>query len=83
MSAERPTAREFAALAYAVGVLRGHLHGVIMGELDLAHMRQALEGTPSSNIARTLGLGESNLDIDWNKYLSEGEKRAIQGALGD
>jgi hypothetical protein len=83
MSAESPTAREFAALAYAVGILRGHLHGVIMGELDLADLRRALEGTSSSNIARTLGLAESDLQVDWNEYLSEDEKRTIQGAHDD
>ena len=80
MTAERPTAREFAALACALAATRGLLSSVLMDDYDHKEVARVLAGTSSSNIASVIGSDANTLEVDWNDYLSVAEQRAIKGA---
>jgi hypothetical protein len=80
MSASNPTVREFAAVAYALGVARGALHSALQGSANARELKQILDGTSAASIASAIGQSESDLTVDWNDHLSEDEKRAITGA---
>ena len=83
MSGSNLSVREFAALAYALGVARGALQSALQGNADAQELRQVLDGTSTASIARAIGQTESGLSLDWNKYLTQEEKRAIAGARDD
>jgi hypothetical protein len=80
MSAEQPTAREFAALAYALAATRGLLSGVLMDKYDHAEVARVLAGTSTASIAAAIGSSANDLAIDWTEHLSDAEQRAIKGA---
>jgi hypothetical protein len=83
MSAENPTPREFAALAYALALARGQLSSVSSGKFGKNEVRQVLEGTSAANIAAALGMKEADLAVDWSEYLSTAEMEKIRGARDD
>jgi len=83
MPSNHPTAREFAALAYALAATRGVLAGVLQDDYDHEEVARILAGTASSNIAKILRSHTDHLSIDWSEYLSEAEQRAIKGAAHD
>jgi len=83
MSADNPTAREFAAVAYALAVARGALYSVLSGGGHATDLKQILDGTSTANIAAAIGLTESDLALDWNEHLTEDEKQTIAGATRD
>jgi len=80
MSGADPTAREFAALAYALALARGQLASVQMGAYDKEEVTLILKGTAAANIAAALGLKESDLAVDWNEYLNFDQMEKIRGA---
>jgi hypothetical protein len=81
MSAQKPTPREFAALAYALAVARGQLSSVQLGSVDAGELNRALTGTSAANIAKALGLKERDLTLDWADLLTESEMHAIRGGM--
>jgi hypothetical protein len=81
MSAENPTAREFAALAYALAVARGQLSAVDDGQMDKDEVRRILKGTSAANIAAAIGLKEADFAVDWNDWLSPVEQERIKGRV--
>ena len=83
MSASNPTTREFAALAFALGIARGALQSAMDGSADAQELQMVLDGTSVTSIANALDQAESDLALDWNEYLTEDEKRAISGVRGD
>lgn len=80
MSADHPTPREFAALAYALAATRGLLSNVLMDKYDHEEVARVLAGTSTASIAAAIGSRSADLAIDWSEYLSEAEQRAIKGA---
>ncbi len=83
MSAQNPTAREFAALAYALAIARGQLSSVKSGKFAKNELARVLEGTSAANMAAALGMKEADLAVDWNEYLSRAEMEKIRGARDD
>lgn len=79
MSADTPTAREFAALAYALALARGQLASIEMGDFNKAEVSRILKGTAAANTAAALGLKESDLAVDWAEHLSRDEMDKIAG----
>lgn len=71
------SAKHYAALAVAVGRLRGILHDVVDGDFSKEDAQRILDGTSTAEIARALGKNEEDLAIDWNQYLSDEEKQRI------
>ncbi len=79
MSADKPTTKEFAALAYALALARGQLASVEMGNFSKAEVSNILKGTAAANVAAALGLREPDLAVDWSEYLSQAELDRIAG----
>jgi len=79
MSASKPTPREFAALMYALALVRGQLTSVEMGDNKRGEISRVSKGTALANIASALGLKESDLAVDWNELLSQDEMERIAG----
>src|ERR1041385_1021713 len=73
MSAQNPTAREFAALAYALALARGQLSSVKSGKFGKNGVSPGLRGNQRCNMASALGMKEADLAVDWNEYLSIAE----------
>jgi hypothetical protein len=73
MPANNPTAREYAALAYALAQARAQLTHVEMGDAERAETAMTLEGTSTASIAAALGLREADLAVDWNEHLTQAE----------
>jgi len=69
-----PKTKEFAALAYALGLTRGELSSA-----SGRNAKRILESTSLANIARALGMKESDLSVVWDEYLSQSELDAIAG----
>ena len=83
MSAQKPTAREFAAVVYALARARGTLSAVQLGDTDADELKDEIErtlkGTSAATIARALGLQESDITLGWNDLLTEAEMHLIRG----
>lgn len=79
MSAQNPTAREFAAIVYALAIARGKLSVVQTGDFDKGEVEEILRGTSAQNIAKAIGLREADIAVNWNDFLSEAEMNAIRG----
>jgi hypothetical protein len=79
MSANDLSSRKLAALAFALGIVRGQLSSFLDGDFDEAEASTILHSTSAANIAKVLGLKETDLAADWDQYLSELEKQLIQG----
>jgi hypothetical protein len=83
MSAQKPTAREFAAVVYALARARGTLAAVQLGDPNGDELKddieRTLKGTSAATIAKALGLQESEISLDWNGLLTEAEMRVIRG----
>jgi hypothetical protein len=83
MSAEKPTAREFAAVVYALAVARGVLSSVQLGDTEAEELKDSIErilkGTSAANIAKALGLKEADITMDWNELLTELQMHLIGG----
>jgi len=83
MSAQKPTAREFAAVVYALARARGTLSAVQLGDTVADELKDEIErtlkGTSAAAIARALGLQESDITLDWNDLLTEAEMHLIRG----
>jgi hypothetical protein len=71
--------KNYAALAFALGVARGALSQVIDGDFTAAQIRRVYDATGSARIAQSIGLGDDDLDVYWDEYLSDAEKHRIQG----
>jgi hypothetical protein len=71
--------RKFAALAYALGVARGALSGVVDGDYTKEDAQRIYNATAGCRIAESLGLPSSALDVDWNDHLTNEEKYKIAG----
>lgn len=79
MPAQKPTAREFAAIAYALGRVRGELYSCQFAEINPKSIARILRATSLENIARAIGLCESDLAVDWSEVLTEQELEALRG----
>jgi hypothetical protein len=83
MSAQKPTAREFAAVVYALARARGTLSMVQVGDTDSEELKgeiqRTLKGTSAAKIAKALGVKEDDLFLDWNELLTETEMHLIRG----
>jgi hypothetical protein len=83
MTAKKPTAREFAAIVYALAVARGVLYSVQIEDTNgrdlMDEIKRILNGTSAANIAKALGLEEKDIALDWNEYLTELQKQIILG----
>lgn len=83
MSAQKPTPREFAAVVYALAQARGTLASVQLGDMEPGELEDSVErtlkGTSAANIAKALGLKESDITLDWEEVLSEEEMHLIRG----
>lgn len=79
MSAQKPSPREFAAVAYALAVARGQLASIQQGAMNKGELARVLKGTSAANVAAAIGVKEADLAVDWNDWLSEGEKETIAG----
>jgi hypothetical protein len=71
--------KQYAALAYALGLARGTLSDVIDGDFTDEQVQRVLDATATAQIAQSIGLTEDALDVDWNQYLSDAEKHKIKG----
>ena len=67
-------------MAYALGLARGAIHSVLIGDATPEDLRDILDGTRVQSLAAVLGIDESDLSVDWNDHLTEEEKWAIQTA---
>lgn len=82
MTEKNLSIRELAAISYALAVTRGQLHSVLIGEANLDEIRAVVHGTSRASLAKALKVSEGDVGLDdWNDYLTETEKRAIQGAI--
>ena len=81
MSSDRPTSREYAALAVALAITRGQLSAFLMGEADKEEVSRVLRGTSTANIALAIGARETDLAVDWNDFLNENEISRIEGRV--
>jgi hypothetical protein len=83
MSAQKPTAREFAAVVYALARARGTLSMVQLGDTDPEELKdeiqRVLKGTSAAAIAKALGQKENDIALDWNDLLTEAEMHLIRG----
>ena len=83
MSTQKPTAREFAAVVYALARARGTLSMVQLGDTDPEELKDEIErilkGTSAATIAKALGLKENDIALDWNELLTEAEMHLIRG----
>ena len=82
MSAEKPTAREFAAVVFALAVARGTLSSVQLADSaeDLKdQLKRTLRGTSAASIAKALGVKETDMTLNWNELLTEAEMHVIEG----
>ena len=71
--------KNYAALAFALGVARGALSDVIDGDFTAEQVQRIYDATGSARIAQSVGLREDALDVYWDEYLSDAEKHRIQG----
>ena len=71
--------KKYAALAYALGCIRGILFDVLDGDPSPEELRRIYESTATSSIAQSVGMTESDMAVDWNDFLTETEKQGIQG----
>ena len=71
--------KQYAALAFALGVARSALGDVIDGDFTAEQVQRVYDATTSHSIARSIGLREDALDVYWDEYLSDAEKHRIQG----
>ena len=71
--------KNYAALAFALGVARGALSDVIDGDFSTEQVQRVYDATGSARIAQSIGLREDALDVYWDEYLSDAEKHRIQG----
>jgi hypothetical protein len=78
MSATCRSAREYAALAYALALARGQLSSLQFGSVDMDELNRVLIGTSSANIANALGLIEHDLAVDWSELLTDSERDSIR-----
>jgi hypothetical protein len=81
MSAEQPSVREFAALAYSLALARGQLYAVLTDEINHDELTRVVTGTSPASIARALACKESDLAIDWKRHLSQAEMDEIHGRI--
>ena len=82
MSVEKPTAREFAAVVFALAVARGTLSSVQLADSadDLKdEIKRILRGTSAASIAKALGLKETDITLNWNELRTEAEMHVIRG----
>ena len=86
MPARKPTAREYAAVIFALAVARGALSS--LEQLQLGNVepeelsdevRRILKGTSAATIAKALGLRENDVALDWTEVLTEAEMHLIRG----
>lgn len=72
--------RRYAAVCYALGWTRGIIDDFIRDqEPDLDRAKEVLDASATSEIARTLGITEADLNPDWHIYLSEQERWRLSG----
>ena len=71
--------KQYAALAYALGVARNVLSDVIDGDFTKEQVQRVYDSTASARIAQSIGLNEDALDVYWDEHLSDTEKHNIQG----
>jgi hypothetical protein len=76
---ERHPEKSYAALAYALGVARGVLGDVVVGQVDCGGVRRVYDATALVRIAESIGMKECDLSVDWDDHLSKDEKLKIQG----
>jgi hypothetical protein len=81
MSAQQPTPKEYAALAYSLALARGQLYAVLTDKINHDELTRVVTGTSPASIARALACKESDLAIDWKKYLSQAEMDEIYGRI--
>jgi hypothetical protein len=74
---EHVPAKHYAAMAVAVGRLRGFLDDVADGEFTREEVQRILDSTSLDAIAKAVGTKECDLAIDWNQYLTDAEKARI------
>jgi hypothetical protein len=77
--------RKYAALALALGLVRGQLFEALAlaEELDnaerLRDIKRILDITALSRVAEALGCSENDLAIDWDEHLTPSELGRIKG----
>lgn len=79
MSSQFTFTREFAALAFALGKARGELYSCKNGDSDLESIESMLRATSLQNIAKALGICESEIAVDWNEFLTKQELDTLRG----
>jgi hypothetical protein len=79
MRPDQSNSRELAALVYALGVTRGALQGVLVGDAETEEVQRIVQATSLANIARVLGVSEAVLAENTEALLSTLEKEMIQG----
>jgi type IV secretory pathway TrbF-like protein len=71
--------KQYAALAYALGVARATLSTVIDRDFTAEEVQRVYDATAAVHIAKSIGLSEDALDVYWDEYLSDAEKHRIKG----
>lgn len=71
--------KEYAAICYALACTRGLLHSVLSDDYDRDNIQKLLDATAIEQIAKSINVRRSELEIDWNETLSETEKMSING----
>jgi hypothetical protein len=64
-------------MVLALGIARGMLHSVAIGDLD--GLEEILDHTATMNIAKALGLKEEDLSVDYTDHLTQEEANRIKG----
>ena len=71
-------ARKYAAIVHALARARGSLYDLLIGEIDVEEIKETLNRTLTSAIAKALGLKESDLSIDWEDHLTWDERERLR-----
>ncbi len=78
MSTTNRSHREYAAPAFALALAGGQLYSPQTEPADRDELNRIITGTSLANIAKALGLKESDLAVDWSEFLTESEMESIR-----